>query len=502
LDIIFNNPFRVLGLNAFASGRDLTKRTSDLETFAEFGKTKTYPNDFEFLAPFDRNLDSIKEASRKIESNEGKFFHSFFWFISHDSVDELALECLEARNVDKACELWTDQINKKSQAKFSWLLNRTVLQFINSNQNSFDKVIFDRALEDLGCLLDDYWDEVKEIVLGGSSKLDHFQVLKNIVDHILLYIETLDSKPYGLGGAQLLYEFSSFPSAAQDYVELKIFNPLIDEIQSSIEKSRAYRLDQDHLDLELELIVTNHLDEFDSLIYELDEFSENYKIKAIINDYVEEIRLLSIFVHNELKDNKGALWLINRAIELPSYSPVRADVEEAKFKLDQLFEEAEKEQLYTTVFSELNQKLTSLPEAQIRLNLFKKELSKIPNKDEYYLSVSSICVNHILNFMIDAFNNAVDNQNLNRNINNLHSVAKQVCNITAQLSSFSMDAETKTRFNNNFNTIKSELSSIESIKNQVSRNENSSITSESGKFELPWWVWIVGFCLLLAMCKG
>lgn len=46
MELVLNNPFRVLGLQATASTRDITKRVSDLETFAELGKSKVYPHDF------------------------------------------------------------------------------------------------------------------------------------------------------------------------------------------------------------------------------------------------------------------------------------------------------------------------------------------------------------------------------------------------------------------------------------------------------------------------
>lgn len=113
MELVLNNPFRVLGLPATASPRDIAKRISDLETFAELGKPKVYPNDFFELGALDRSLEAIKDAARKIEQPEGRFFYSFFWFRAGDSVDELAFESLAAGNPVEAADLWDKQLGKK-----------------------------------------------------------------------------------------------------------------------------------------------------------------------------------------------------------------------------------------------------------------------------------------------------------------------------------------------------------------------------------------------------
>ena len=40
MELILNNPYRVLGADATISRKDLVKRISDLEMFAELGKEK------------------------------------------------------------------------------------------------------------------------------------------------------------------------------------------------------------------------------------------------------------------------------------------------------------------------------------------------------------------------------------------------------------------------------------------------------------------------------
>ena len=64
MELILNNPYRVLGADATISRKDLVKRISDLEMFAELGKEKNYPLDLSNIVAFNRTLESIKEAER------------------------------------------------------------------------------------------------------------------------------------------------------------------------------------------------------------------------------------------------------------------------------------------------------------------------------------------------------------------------------------------------------------------------------------------------------
>ena len=105
MHFIFNNPYRILGLTANASSREVAKRVADLETFAEFGKIKKYPLDLVEILPLTRTVDTIQQAAKDIENDTDKLVYAFFWFAKVDSVDELAIECIENNQVQKAFEI-------------------------------------------------------------------------------------------------------------------------------------------------------------------------------------------------------------------------------------------------------------------------------------------------------------------------------------------------------------------------------------------------------------
>ena len=167
MHFIINNPYRILGLTANASSREVAKRVADLETFAEFGKTKKYPLDLVEIVPLTRTVDTIQQAAKDIENDTDKLVYAFFRFTKVDSVDELAIECIEKNQVQKAFEIWDQQISKnENDAKFSWRLNRSVISLFWCQASSFDSEHFESALTDLGYLTDEHCQNVQRFILG------------------------------------------------------------------------------------------------------------------------------------------------------------------------------------------------------------------------------------------------------------------------------------------------------------------------------------------------
>jgi|GEM_PF-1255314 len=106
MNLINNNPYRILGLPITASEREIAKQINTLLTYAEMGKAKSFETDFPFLLPIGRTPNEIEEAKKQIEQGESKFLYSIFWFWKNNSVDDLAFEILKEGNTEKAIGIW------------------------------------------------------------------------------------------------------------------------------------------------------------------------------------------------------------------------------------------------------------------------------------------------------------------------------------------------------------------------------------------------------------
>ena len=106
MNLINNNPYRILGLPITANEKEIARQFNTLATYAEMGKTKLSDNDYPFLTPVNRTKFTIEEAKKQIEQDDAKLLYSLFWFWENNSADELALEVLKEGNTDKAIDIW------------------------------------------------------------------------------------------------------------------------------------------------------------------------------------------------------------------------------------------------------------------------------------------------------------------------------------------------------------------------------------------------------------
>lgn len=469
MELVVNNPYRILGIDATTSRKDLIKRINNLEMFAELGKVETYPLDLSNIAIVNRSLEDVKEAARNLENDEDKLMYAFFWFLKHDSVDDLALECLSNNEIDKAYFIWSQQVEKSNNPKFSWRLNRSVISFFSIVKYGFSKGTFATILEDIGYVIDDHLNELKEKIWGNNyPKINNIQLWKKIVDNLCKYIDSLPNMPYGKYQLEIISEFWSFPQEAKDYLEAKLFTPCIELIEEKIQYSENLRSQKKTQEFRNH---SNNLKTFELLISELAEHSENYKIQNIINEYANEIRMCSIFAYNEMDDihlaNSLILWVSN----LPVSGQVKDDIEENKLQLQEIFADKQNEKLYANILKNLEREINSLSDAEQCVSLYKRELAKIPEKDATYIQISSACVNVILNYLIDTFNTAQQEFSRTKNFEQLYITAKRVNDLTDSLRSFTMNIEVRDRLNKNWSVIRSEYNEIADVKRKIDNSQ-------------------------------
>jgi hypothetical protein len=491
-----------LGLPATASTRDITKRISDLETFAELGKAKSYPHDFPGLGALDRSLEAIKDAARKIEQAEGRLFHSFFWFRLGDSVDELALDSLAAGNIDEAVELWDKQLGKKGTKKYTWRLNRGVLRFFRANGRTLDKDEMDEALEDLGFVIDDDLDDSIQEVLGGNeSGVNRENLWRRVVDELVGVAQSYSTNPYGKNAVRIVESLWSFPSEARDYASSKILNPLIEEINQAIKVSEDLRANDD---LEA-LKVKNRLDKVEKLIWDLKEIlgEDDIRFQTVANAYADEVCACAVKALNDFKNPKLSMMLIQWAASLPSFSRIKSRIEENLETIQEWVEDDEEDEIFGEIVKKLKVDVYTLTQAANLLEEMKRLLGQIKAKvgggDKRYLKISSACAHHILGFLIDTVNSAQDTFDKTKNLTDLQSTISGSTGLTRKLLLLDLDVETRTRVNKNLETIEGIDGRLTAA---LTARANHSAASSNIFEQIPGWLWLVGIVLLISMCSG
>ena len=119
MDLIYQNPFRVLGLPVTSSAKDIAKRIGDISLYAEMGKPMEYDVDHYFPTQPIRTKESVQEANQAIVQPQNKLFHSLFWFWEGEknTVDKMAFNELRNGNIEKALEFWGKEIEKGANSR-------------------------------------------------------------------------------------------------------------------------------------------------------------------------------------------------------------------------------------------------------------------------------------------------------------------------------------------------------------------------------------------------
>lgn len=322
MDLVLRNPFRVLGLPVTASSREIAKRVSDLEMFAELGKEKKFPLDLSELGNIDRSSEAIKDAARRIELTELRVFYSLFWFRNGDAVDELALECLSNFELNDAENIWSKQIEKfDGLGKPTWRINRAVYCLWMSDDIEAGTAHFEQALEDLGLITDDFYQISVEDV-PGAELVSASRLRELVAEALITHAAKSTSTVYGPNAIKLIEHCWSFHAETLDYIKARITKPLINLLQEAIERSKAKRDEGTIVD---DLRRKNGLSKVEHIIYELrDSLGEdNPTFQAVANSFAKEVVLCSIDAIREHKAVSTAIVLAEWSAELPSYGQTR-----------------------------------------------------------------------------------------------------------------------------------------------------------------------------------
>ena len=154
MDIIVNNPFRILGAYANASAKDIVANVSKARAYLKVGKSISFEADLSSILPsIDRTNEAIERAQSMINLPNDRLLNGLFWFNKVTSVDEIALGHLIAGNIAKAKDIF------EKKTTYSSLVNRGVLALIeddlhvalNSYLSLIEKDIFRDALVENVC---------------------------------------------------------------------------------------------------------------------------------------------------------------------------------------------------------------------------------------------------------------------------------------------------------------------------------------------------------------
>lgn len=214
LEIIQNNPYRILGIFSNSPAKERVANNSRLQAFLKVGKDISFPLDLPGLLPkIDRTPEAVAEADSALALPSEQLRYAQFWFIKATPLDEVAINHLTAGNMTMAISIW----EKKEDA--SSLQNQLICALIMGINST--------ALACAEKLYTNYVREFVTLVLGEHRTSDQELIAHNFIDELCTAIGINNILPYIQNNEWKQYAIN------------KAAEPLIDNLYAAIEVANA-----------------------------------------------------------------------------------------------------------------------------------------------------------------------------------------------------------------------------------------------------------------------
>jgi len=426
MNIIKQNPYRVLGLLGNASERELQKQIGIIKRFAEIGKFKAFDYDFSFFGDISRGIDDVQHAASKIEQAHRKLHYSLFWFVGQTKFDEIAFNNLKDKNADKAIDVWNKTLKEEVSSKnYSSYHNLSTYYIASSTINGHLKLDYlQKGIELKGSLIhSECLTAYSELVTGNDTSFDSIKISKLFVDEIIEILKPYADENNGVKTKDIISLFDTYPDSIQKYISSSFTEIPLSNIENAIEKSIDNRKispeKADEYGEELYYSTNRDWDTLKSLLG-----NDNVQFQMITNKLADEVMQCSISYFNhwtdlgEVDPSKKSLEIAKNALSLVPTGHTRSRiVENSEIMQDWIDdkpnrlkqERIEKDIEYITYKLQEFQEGSNLIASSTNLvSSCKPKLSAIKDElgmyDEFYLQVSSAVANNAIGLLIVIFN--------------------------------------------------------------------------------------------------
>lgn len=296
MKLIQDNPYRIAGILANSSEKELHRQKSKITKYASIGKQVDSELDFPFLGNVDRSESSITKAFSGIEQNQDKVSHSLFWFLKANTFDETAINYLINGDKEKAVEIWDKVTNGKevTSKNFSCFNNISTLKLLSDSKDEIKE-----GLEAKIKLIESpNFSDFVHIVADQTYTIDNQKQTEKFVDDILKQFKGKFSS------ADTLKLFSNCNGTTQKYLSQKFTEEPIHKIESQIDNCKKKRKENKGNAYEFGLkLYTNTKDDLTLLKSILG--TSDLKYKALADQLANEIMQCGIDYFNESQENNS-----------------------------------------------------------------------------------------------------------------------------------------------------------------------------------------------------
>ena len=298
MKLIQDNPYRIAGILANSSAKELQKQKSKITKYASIGKQVDAELDFPFFSSVDRSESSIIKAFSGIEQNQDKVNYSLFWFLKANTFDETAINYLINGDKEKAIEIWEKVTNGKevSSKNFSCFNNIGTLKMLSNSKDEIKE-----GLEAKIKLIESpNFADFVHTVADQTHTIDNQKQAEKFVDEVLKQFKGQYSS------SVTLKLFSNCNGTIQKYLSQKFTEEPLHKIESQIESTKNKRKTDKSGAYELGLkLFVNCKDDLTTLKSLLGP--SDLKYKMIADNLAKEVMQCGIDYFKEWQETKNPI---------------------------------------------------------------------------------------------------------------------------------------------------------------------------------------------------
>lgn len=452
INIITNNPFRVLGVFSNAKQTDIVRNVGKMKAYLNVGKGVSFTTDVDFLlGSIGRTMESVQKAQSDINLPKDKIRYALFWFCNGNSLDEVALNHLANQDIGKAIEI----LGKKTS--YSSLVNMAVIATIQGRYN--DAVSFYSQLVHNLANRNQFVTDV----CGDTFQIYEDELMHIIIDELLTV-----AKPISLRNALTV-------SADISYISEKALSEPLSKINSEIAKAKSVSGTDAYASLRAGRELIRNTKSALANVKSLAGIS-SIQYQSTADSLAKQILQCGINYFNNTNDENN----VETALEIQQYALSIAVgklvKDRCKQNVDILLERNkqaayEKDILYVAAELKSFQAVSpSMQRAEALVRNCKPHLdvikSNLGSYDDSYLKISSAVANNALGMLIAIVNQAQNVYNISSGTlsNTIDSALKAM----VLIGSLDMTTQTRSRYNQNHTTLEnlqSQLAAAERLAN-------------------------------------
>ena len=464
IEILGNNPYRILGIWGNSSEREIRANLSKIEAMSKVGKTTSFESDHliscdvaDFIIEYENRINYLEDriksvftqrefveenikrcketlkdwrsveqnipswniypnrdeenvinSKTKLASEKERIKYALFWFCNYTPNDEKALKLLSEHKWYEAKNIWFNKIN------FSACINDAVMQLAERNYFSAIISILNLIHKEA------FRKEFVSVISNGAVELSEEELSQMFWDTLYEFPETelstQDVLKYGSGQASLNERI--LPEKDKEYNRKKGF----DIYEAPIKDMLRYATNQDENDFEESRKVYDKIvKEAPIVLTRIKRLvgDDNYRYKLLCNEVAEKLLNYAIHFNNDKKEDYSAPAT---ALKYATYALTVVTDENLRERCEEnvgIFKRNDQAARIEKLCNDIESKFSNFKNTSINFSEVEKLYTDVSShvvginimtgKDsELYKNISDRVVNELLNIIISICNKEND----------------------------------------------------------------------------------------------